>query len=336
MAKRTTNAKKKSTSTSAGKRAPAAKKSASKRPTKKAGAAGKKASKKSATKKTSARKTAGKKAPVKKAPVKKATGKKPAQKKKAVASKKPPAKAAGKKPVTKKASSKKGPSKAASGKKSPSKKPAGSRKAPAKKKPAGATAASKAAAPAKVRAAPTREEIKAEAKRQAESQASLKTARDAASRLAKLAGLPAVKAGVDPEVAAESKKRRLSKSPLSAKNLDLYRQLLRDKRREVAGNVSAIEGEALNPERSGSLSSLPQHMADQGSDEFDQALSLGIAASQRSLLVEIDAALDRIDAGVFGICELTGEAIHKDRLEATPWCRYSLEGARMVDRGMGR
>jgi len=163
---------------------------------------------------------------------------------------------------------------------------------------------------------------------------SLKTAQAAAARLAALAGLPAVSTNAMAEPASESKRRRLTKSPLSAAVQAGYRELLLTKRSEVAGDVSAIEGEALISSGSGSLSTLPQHMADQGSDEFDQALSLGIAASQRRLLIEIDGALERIDNGVYGICEMTGGAIQRARLDATPWCRYSLEGARMADRGM--
>ncbi len=289
------------------------------------------AKRKTTSKKKTAKKPAGKKAPArKKSASKKKTTKKVATKK--VASKKTGAKkstsrkkAASKKaPAKKKAASKK---KASTTKRTTTKKSAkkpSSKKTTSKKSPAKKTSAAGKKAPAK----------KGGASSKKADDAKLKEARAAASRLAALAGLPSVQSNQMAEPAAEKKKRRLTKSPLTAAALEKFRELLLEKRREVAGDVSAIEGEALNPSRSGSLSSLPQHMADQGSDEFEQTLSLGIAATQRKLLIEIEAALDRIDNGVYGICEMTGRAIAKARLEATPWCRYSLEGAQMADRGL--
>ena len=46
-----------------------------------------------------------------------------------------------------------------------------------------------------------------------------------------------------------------------------------------------------------------------------------------------DAAIDRIDNKTFGICEAIGAPISMERLEATPWAKYSLDGARKMDRG---
>jgi len=300
--------------------------------------------KRPAKKATSRQTAAGKKTSARNAPARKKAGaKKPA-------SKKTPAKAstAPRKPAAKKVSSKKKtasknapPKKAAAGKKKKTATKASSAKAAASEgKTAGkpASRSPKKSDSTKARSngkhASARTETKAEVRaREAADAKTLKEARDAASRLAALAGLPAVVSGDAPPRETQKKRRRLTKSPIGAKQLAAYRELLLQKRREVVGNVSSIEGEALNPERSGSLSALPQHMADQGSDEFDQTLSLGIAASQRKLLQEIDDALERLDKGVFGICEMTGGAIPRNRLEVTPWCRYSYEGAQMADRG---
>ena len=129
---------------------------------------------------------------------------------------------------------------------------------------------------------------------------------------------------------------RTVKTRLSAADLQHYRGLLLQKRREILGNVSEIEGEALRKSRldaSGDLSSMPIHMADLGTDNFDQEFSLELMDSERRLLVEIDDALNRITAGTYGICEGTGKPITKARLEAQPWARYSVEYAKMVEEG---
>ncbi len=126
------------------------------------------------------------------------------------------------------------------------------------------------------------------------------------------------------------------KTRLSSADLQHFRVLLLQKRREILGNVSEIEGEALRKSRldaSGDLSSMPIHMADLGTDNFEQEFSLELMDSERRLLVEIDDALNRITAGTYGICEGTGKPITKARLEAQPWARYSVEYAKMVEQG---
>jgi len=113
--------------------------------------------------------------------------------------------------------------------------------------------------------------------------------------------------------------------------------MLLEKRREILRNVNEFEDEALKKSRldsSGDLSSMPIHMADLGSDNFEQEFALGLMDSEVRLLNEIDEALGRIEAGSYGICLGTGEQIPKARLEAKPWARYCVEYARMVEQGL--
>ncbi|MBL0871736.1 MAG: TraR/DksA C4-type zinc finger protein [Phycisphaerales bacterium] len=123
----------------------------------------------------------------------------------------------------------------------------------------------------------------------------------------------------------------MPKSPFNKKELERYRDILLKKRYELVGDVANLEGEALNAS-SGSLSHTPQHLAEQGTESFDQALSLDIAQVDRNLIREIDDALKRIKDGTFGICLLTHKPISKDRLEELPWTRYSIEAARERER----
>lgn len=126
------------------------------------------------------------------------------------------------------------------------------------------------------------------------------------------------------------------KSPLSAKEIAAFKTLLLQRRREIHKNVHEIEGETLRKSRldaSGDLSSMPIHMADLGTDNFQQEFSLGLMDSERQIITEIDDALHRIEAGTYGICEGTGKPIAKARLEAQPWARYSVEYARMMEQG---
>lgn len=124
--------------------------------------------------------------------------------------------------------------------------------------------------------------------------------------------------------------------PLTKQDLEHFRHLLLEKRAELLGDVNSIESEALKKSRldaAGDLSSMPIHMADLGTDNFEQEFSLGLMASERKLLSEINAALKRIDDGTFGVCEGTGEPISRSRLEANPWARYTIDYASRMEKG---
>lgn len=131
-------------------------------------------------------------------------------------------------------------------------------------------------------------------------------------------------------VADESKSK--VKSPFNKKKLMRFRDILIRKRTELVGDVSEMEKEALLSGGSGGLSHTPSHMAEQGSDTYDQTLSLNIASVDRKLIKEIDDALLRIDDKTYGVCELTGDPIREERLEELPWARHSIDAARELER----
>ena len=75
------------------------------------------------------------------------------------------------------------------------------------------------------------------------------------------------------------------------------------------------------------------HMADAGTDEFDRDFALSILSSDQNAMYEIDAALDRIRAGTYGRCEISGQPIEAERLLAIPWTRYSAHAQRELEEG---
>ncbi|MCK5174670.1 MAG: TraR/DksA C4-type zinc finger protein [Planctomycetes bacterium] len=131
-------------------------------------------------------------------------------------------------------------------------------------------------------------------------------------------------------------KKRTEKR-LSAEEIETFKDMLLEKRRELIGDVNAIENEALKKSRldaSGDLSSMPIHMADIGSDNFEQEFMLGLMDGERRILSEINGALKRIIDGTYGICQGTGDVIARPRLRAKPWARYCIEYATMVEKGL--
>jgi len=118
------------------------------------------------------------------------------------------------------------------------------------------------------------------------------------------------------------------KSLLTKPELLVFKRWLLGRRGAVSGNVSKMEDEALKRSRqdaSGDLSSMPIHMADLGSDTFDQDFTLGLIENEETELGAIEDALDRIDAGTFGVCEECEKPIPKERLKAIPHAALCLE-----------
>jgi len=125
---------------------------------------------------------------------------------------------------------------------------------------------------------------------------------------------------------------------LTSEEIEHFRSLLLDKRRELVGNVDSMWGtaETNRQESSGDLSNMPIHMADVGTDNYEQEFTLDLIESERKLLQDIDRSLQKMREGTYGLCEATGKPIGRARLEAKPEARYCIEYARMAEKGLVR
>ncbi len=122
---------------------------------------------------------------------------------------------------------------------------------------------------------------------------------------------------------------RKVKTGLTKAILEQYRTLLLQKRGELLGDVEALESDARND--SGDHFS-PEHMADIGSNNYEQEFTLGLVESEQRLLREIDEAVLRIRNRTYGVCVESGEPIGKPRLDAKPWAKYCIAVAREKER----
>ena len=313
-----------------------AKRSTTKKTTKKAPAkkVTKKAAKKAPAKKVT--KKAAKKAPAKKV-TKKAAKKAPAKKVTKNAAKKAPAKKVTKK-AAKKAPAKKVTKKAA--KKAPAKKVTkkAAKKAPAKKaskkqtkagddtlRPTGGAALAAAARGRQVVLRTVAEVAAQRSRENEEGNDGYIIVNGRRVRVVQAKKLPVKKARRSRAVSTPAPEaNRLKKTPLKAAELREYEAILLQARAQLAGSIQAKEASALGDS---DTSKLPLHMADVGSDAYAQDLDLNLAEGMQSRLAEIDAALMRIKEKSYGICEHTGKAIPKKRLNAKPWARYTIEAA---------
>lgn len=137
---------------------------------------------------------------------------------------------------------------------------------------------------------------------------------------------------------AEQKAKPI-KSPLTKKELAVYRERLQALRDRVMDEISFLTRDNLNRSQrdsAGDLSSYSFHMADQGTDNFDREFALNLASSEQDTLYEIDEALQRIDMNSYGVCEMCGCAIEKARLDAMPYARMCVKCKAQAEKGKAR
>jgi len=91
-------------------------------------------------------------------------------------------------------------------------------------------------------------------------------------------------------------------------------------------SMAGVSGDILRARAEGSeASAFGMHQADAGSDAYDRDFALSLLSQEQDALYEIEEALKRIDAGTYGICEMSGKAILEARLEAIPFARFTVE-----------
>jgi RNA polymerase-binding protein DksA len=79
------------------------------------------------------------------------------------------------------------------------------------------------------------------------------------------------------------------------------------------------------------LSSIDQHPADIGSEEFEREKDLSILEQVEAELVEVERAFARVDAGDYGRCEVCGKPIGDERLEARPTATMCIEHQQQME-----
>lgn len=101
-------------------------------------------------------------------------------------------------------------------------------------------------------------------------------------------------------------------------------------RARLRGDVTAMANHTLKKPRSeanGDLSSMPIHMADMGTDNFEQEFTLSLMQSEEDMLGTVEAALERIEDRVYGVCLECGGTIKKSRLNALPYTPLCIKCA---------
>lgn len=119
--------------------------------------------------------------------------------------------------------------------------------------------------------------------------------------------------------------------------LKVYKERLLALRARLRGDVTQLADAALKKSRldggGGEMSTMPIHMADLGSDNYEQEFTLGLMETEEGTLESIEWALERIEDGTYGTCEECQCKIPKARLNAIPQSSLCVKCASRMERG---
>lgn len=134
-----------------------------------------------------------------------------------------------------------------------------------------------------------------------------------------------------------TKTRRLgggnSKMALKKSELDRFKKRLLDLRLQINRTFKGSSAEVTTPDEATGYS---QHQADQGTDDFDRTINMKLTEEDLGMLKRIDRALEKIDDGTYGVCDISGEDIPLARLEAVPYATMTVKSQDQLEKGLIR
>ena len=116
----------------------------------------------------------------------------------------------------------------------------------------------------------------------------------------------------------------------------VFKERLLSLRSRLRGDMTAMADSALRKNRQGAngdLSSMPIHMAELGSDNFEQEFTLSIMETEEGTLDAIEKSLERIEDGDYGKCAECEGVISKTRLNAIPYTPVCIRCAELLEKG---
>ncbi len=121
---------------------------------------------------------------------------------------------------------------------------------------------------------------------------------------------------------------------MSAIDTNRFREALLEERGRVAAAIENLHEE--NPgsltDESGEEAVFDNHLGDTATVTYDRELDYTLEENAEHVLADIDAALQRIEEGTYGICTNCGKQISEERLEARPWATLCIDCQRERER----
>lgn len=119
--------------------------------------------------------------------------------------------------------------------------------------------------------------------------------------------------------------------PLKKTDIERFKKKLEDLKNQLTHSLKGSSAEVKKPDEATGYS---QHQADQGTDDFDRTISLEVTSREYAILRQIERALEKIEDGTYGICDITGEDIPIPRLDAVPYATMTVKAQEQLEKGL--
>lgn len=119
--------------------------------------------------------------------------------------------------------------------------------------------------------------------------------------------------------------------PLKKNEITKFKKKLEELRDQLTHTLKGATQEVKTPDEA---TGYAQHQADQGTDDFDRTISLEVTNKEYGLLRQIERALEKIDEGTYGMCDITEEEIPLKRLEAIPYATMTVKAQEKLEKGL--
>lgn len=119
--------------------------------------------------------------------------------------------------------------------------------------------------------------------------------------------------------------------PLKPDEIQFFKEKLIELREKITGAISEAKEEVKELDESKGYS---QHQADEGTDDFGKTINMEVSNREYLILKQIDRALEKIDEGTYGICDITKKEIPRPRLQAIPYATMTVEAQNKLEKGL--
>lgn len=120
---------------------------------------------------------------------------------------------------------------------------------------------------------------------------------------------------------------------MALKKVDIakYKKRLEELRDQLTNTIRDISEDVKTADQTKGYS---QHQADEGTDDFNRTITLEVTSKEFGILRQIERALEKIEEGTYGICDISGEEIPVARLEAIPYAAMTVKAQEKLEKGL--
>jgi DnaK suppressor protein len=119
--------------------------------------------------------------------------------------------------------------------------------------------------------------------------------------------------------------------PLKPQEIQKFKETLLELKNKITGAINGAKEEVKELDESKGYS---QHQADEGTDDFGKTINMEVSNKEFLILRQIERALEKIDEGTYGICDLSKKEIPLARLQAIPYATMTVDSQEKLEKGL--